>query len=839
MGRSSDRAAADKPHLPQGPNVRPSPPGVPVPLTRFFGREQEIAQIERMLREDGQRLVTLTGPAGTGKTRLGLQVAANVLAEFPDGAFFVDLVPIRDPNLVVSTIAQLLGLRETGGQALLESLEACLREKQIFLLLDNFEHVIAAASQVADLLAAAPRLKVLVTSREALRLRGEQEFPIAPLPVPDPRRLPGPEAISEYAVVKLFAERAINVHPSFSITHENAPAIAEICRRLDGLPLAIELAAARVKLFPPPVLLLHLESPLKILVHGARDLPLRQQTLRNAIAWSYDLLAEDEKTFFRRLSVLVGGFTVAAAEAVCDPEGNLAISALDGLASLAEKNLLRQEEHSESEPRFGMLETIRAFAREQLDESDELPSIRKRHAQYFMTFAEEAEQESGRTEIVASLNRMEREHDNLRAALAWAIETGEAEIGLRLGSALEWFWSQRSHLSEGRQWLDQILAQSSGAPAPLRAKVLFAAGDMAFQQGDFVSAVRLTQQALELFGAGEDKVSIARAYFLLGFVARQHADYAAARSYWMESLALWQGLDNKREAHRVTTHLLQVVRFEQDNVAVRRLQEQEAALMRDLQRGADAQAAATRLINQANLAEEYGDRAPLRSLYHQATTLGREWGADMHIAAALQQVGLLALNCGDYLEAASLFEECVRMEKTRSQMTNVAMALVSLGRAARSQGDLKRAHGAAVESLRVAREMGAKVGIARALHDLGQVTLKQRDGAAARANFQESLALWCEIDSHWGTVESLEAIAYLAMAERQPERAARLLGAAESLRQTIGIRHRPFERTDYESSVVAIRASLGEEAFAEAWAAGQALSLEQAVAEALAELGRA
>jgi predicted ATPase/class 3 adenylate cyclase len=361
------------------------PNNLPLQPTPLLGRERETAAVQGLLRRLDLRLVTLTGPGGTGKTRLGLQVAANLLDDFPDGVFFVDLAPIRDPDLVLSTIAQVLGVQESGGQPLLEALKAYLREKQILLLLDNFEQVIAAAPTVGELLSTCRGLKVLVTSREALRLRGEQEFPVPPLPVPDPKHLPPVEALCDYASVALFVQRAASARPDFGLTPENAAAVAEICQRLDGLPLAIELAAARVKLFGAEALLARLGSRLKVLTGGARDLPARQQTLRNTITWSYDLLEANEQRLFRRLSVFGGGWTVDAVEAVCNAEGDLGLDVLDGIVSLAERSLLQQlGEDAEGEPRFAMLETLREFGLECLESSGEAQAIRQRHANFFL-----------------------------------------------------------------------------------------------------------------------------------------------------------------------------------------------------------------------------------------------------------------------------------------------------------------------------------------------------------------------------------------------------------------------------------------------------------------------
>jgi len=448
------------------------PNNLPAQAALLVGREKEIEAVRgRLLRPD-VRLLTLTGPGGTGKTRLALQVAAEVLDDFEHGVFFVALAPISDPGLVVPTMAQTLGLKETAGQPLIETLKDYLRDRALMLVLDNFEQVLAAASRVAELLAAGPQLKVLVTSRAVLRVYGEHEFPVPPLTLPDPQRLPPPERLTQYEAVRLFIERALAVKPDFAVTNDNAPAVAEICRRLDGLPLALELAAARIRLLPPQAMLARLERRLPLLTGGARDLPARQQTLRNAIAWGYDLLGPGEQTLFRRLAVFVGGCTLEAAEAV----GGGAVEVLDGIESLVGKSLLRQEEGVGGEPWFAMLETIREFALERLEESGEAEAIRRQHAAHYLELAEQAESALKGSQQMAWLEQLEREHDNLRAALRRSVERGEAEYGLRLGGALGRFWWMHGYLIEGRAWLTALLAlPGASSSTAARALALFSA----------------------------------------------------------------------------------------------------------------------------------------------------------------------------------------------------------------------------------------------------------------------------------------------------------------------------------------------------------------------------
>ncbi|HEY6407500.1 MAG TPA: adenylate/guanylate cyclase domain-containing protein, partial [Ktedonobacteraceae bacterium] len=462
-------------------------PAQPTPL---IGREHEVATNRQLLRREEVRLVTLTGPGGTGKTRLGLQIASELRNVFADGVYFVSLAPISDPMLVMPTIAQALGIRDRVelGQPLSARLAEVLQQKQVLLLLDNFEQVIGAASQVADLLASCPQLKVLVTSREVLHVRAEHEFAVPPLELPDLAHLPEPAALARFPSVALFLQRAQAANPDFQLNATNARIVAAICVRLDGLPLAIELAAARMKLLSPQKLLARLSRRLAILTGGARDLPARQQTLRNTIEWSYHLLTAWEQRLFRRLSVFVGGCTLQAAEAVCTVPDDGAGQVLDGIASLVDKSLLKRLEQTgegSEEPRLLMLETIREYGLEALTTSGEEQAARQAHADYFLLLAEEAEPALKGPLLVEWLERLEQEHDNLRAALRWAVEGGRADLALRVGVALERFWVVRGHRNEGLAFLERALVAEAEIATDLRAKALLAAARLAFIQSHY------------------------------------------------------------------------------------------------------------------------------------------------------------------------------------------------------------------------------------------------------------------------------------------------------------------------------------------------------------------
>jgi predicted ATPase/class 3 adenylate cyclase len=519
------------------------PNNLPLQLTSFLGRQREIAE-GRQLLIDG-RLLTLTGPGGTGKTRLSLQIAADATDRFPDGIYFVPLGAISQSDLVLPTIAQVLGLVDPGTQPL-DRLVDHIGTKCFLLVLDNFEQVNDAAPQIADLLARAPKISILVTSRSPLRVSGEQEFPVPPLGVPDPKHLPDLEQLSTYESVALFTERAMAVRPDFAVTSANAPAVAEICVRLDGLPLAIELASARVRVLTPQAIMERLGDRLKLLSGGSRDLPERQQTLRGAIAWSYDLLDEADQRVFARLAVFAGGATLEAIERVVFEPGDAA-DPLDAVTSLVDKSLVRQESEPDGEPRFRMLSTIQEFATERLEEQGEAEEMGERQAAWVLALVQEGATGLFGQDQKAILDRFESEHDNIRAALARAIAHGHAEMAMRIFAASWRFWQMRGYLAEAREHAERVLALAGSADLPdARAAALEAAGGIAYWQGQLNVARGWYAEAVEIARASGDDARIANAIYNLSFTfTLEHEDQVQARALAKEAVEIYRRLGDE------------------------------------------------------------------------------------------------------------------------------------------------------------------------------------------------------------------------------------------------------------------------------------------------------
>jgi predicted ATPase/predicted Ser/Thr protein kinase len=656
--------------------AEPRPTNIPVQRTRFVGREKEVAAAKELLLRQDVRLVTVTGPAGIGKTRLAVEVASGLVERFPEGIHFVPLSAVSDPGSIASAIIQTLGIREAGGQSPVGTLKKNLQDSvraPMLLALDNFEHLIQASPVVAELLATAPNLKILVTSRAALHVYGEHEFPVPPLALPDSKSMPSLEILSQCPAIELFVQRASAAKPDFELNAENARAVTEICARLDGLPLAIELAAARVKVLSLSALQTRLASRLQLLTGGARDLPQRQQTLRAAFDWSYDLLSAAEQKLFRRLSVFVGGCTLEAVEAVCDTKGDLDLDLLDGMASMVDKSLLQQAEQASGESRFAMLETIREYAREKLEASKEEASTRRAHAAYCLVLAEEKVTEQTGAEGGEWLERFTLEHDNFRAALEWLIETGDAEWGLRLGAALFRFWEAREYLAEGSDSLGKLLKlEKAVAPTKARERALFAAGVLVGEQGDYAAANALFSESLDIARLLGDKQGAAVSLNALGVNARDRDDLAVAHSLLEESLALWRDLGDLKAIARALSNLANILKLQGEYEHARSLHSECLAIFQGL---GDRTGVAWSLNSQGDVAREQGDYAAAQTLYADGLVIFRGLGDRWGIAGTLADLGSLAREQQDCSAARSLYCESLKIFQELRHKRGIARVL--------------------------------------------------------------------------------------------------------------------------------------------------------------------
>ncbi len=665
---------------------------LPVQRTAFIGRERESDDLRQLLSRPGIHLVTLTGPGGIGKTRLALQVAGEMAGQFPSGVCFVALSAIAERGLIASAIAQAVGVRETGNTSLQENLMEYVGalSQPMLLVLDNFEHLVSAAPIVAQMLTAGPKLKVVVTSQAPLHIYGEHEFPVPPLALPDPKSNPPLDVLSRLPAIELFVERAQAVKHQFALTKENAPAVAAICSRLDGLPLAIELAAARIKLLSPSAMLTRLESRLSLLTGGARDLPTRQQTLRNTVEWSYGLLNDAEQTLLRRFSVFTGGCTLEALEAVCDTKGDLGLDVLDGMASLVDKSLAQQVEQVDKETRFVMLSAIREYALERLAGSNDESVTRRAHAAYYLVLAEE-----GAEDIAAKpewLDRYEVEHENFRLAIDYLIKTGDVEWGLRLGAALFRFWETREHFAEGRDGIGRLLALERTASRPkLRARLLFAGAVMAAAQGDYGSARPMFEQSLETCVELKDNRGVAVALNALAINARDRGELTDASLLFERCLAIWKDLGDPADIARALSNFASVMKMQ-------------------------------------------GEYERASSLYDECLTVFRQVGDSAGVAWTLNYLGDVAREKADLVAARSYCEQSLSEFRRLQDSWGIASTLSDLASLSCDQGnnaEARRLHG---ESIKLFQELGHNRGIARALECLAV-------NAAAQSNAEQSLHL--------------------------------------------------------------------------------------------------
>lgn len=739
------------------------PNNLPLQPTPLVGREKELAELEEMLAREEVRLVTLTGPGGTGKTRLGLQAASEVLDDnaYPDGVWFVDLSPLVDSGLVVPTIAGVLGVKEAGGGTpIVDTLKEYLRDKRLLLVLDNFEQVTDAAREVSALIATCPHLNVLATSRVPLHIRGEKEYPVPPLSTPDMRHLPPPERLSQYEAVRLFIERATDVKPDFQVTNENAPAVAEICVRLDGLPLAIELAAARVKLLPLQALLVRLSSRLKLLTGGARDLPARQQTLRATIEWSYDLLSAEEQALFRRMAVFAGGCTLEAAEAVCnyDKKG---IDVLESISSLLDKSLLRQADTG-GEPRFFMLETLREYGLEQMEQNGEIEEVRKAHVEFYLPRSVDWLELAGGDFSVPDwrpyMDRLVPEMDNSRAASSWLLEHS-TEGAVILCGFLAYFWHDRGYHSEARNLVEKALALPGASSKPGYAEGLLLAGSLAQTSGDMSAAAARFQSVIALLKEKR--------------LAGQGAFAAYARPGMTYDSYLGWALGQLASA----------------------------------------------------VASQDGPAAAFDVVVESVEEL-RASGKETALAMAEIGLGTAYAFRGELDKARSTLEEALAIGRKRDDRWIILVAGQMLGDVARIQGDFKAAAALYQQGISLSDNLGIKSEISARLHNLAYAELGQGNVERARELFMESVAAQHDAEHKGSIAEALAGFAALAAFEGRAERAMRLYGAVRAIWDSNHLAAWPAEQAEFERYTLRARAQVDEATGKRAWDEGYATSIQ-------------
>lgn len=768
------------------------PTNLPIQPNPLVGRDSDLEISRRLLEQPDVRLVTLTGVGGTGKTRLAMQAAAELLESFEDGAFLVDLAPLAQPELVLPTVAGTIGVRESAGYSLRDALVDHLSHKQLLLVLDNFEHVMAAAPTVADLLATCEQLKMLVTSRAPLRLRGEHEYAVSPLAVPDSRHLPPLEELAAVESVKLLVQRSMAIRPDFVLSSSNAPAVAEICSRLDGIPLAIELAAARMRTLEPASLLKRLDRRLKVLTGGARDLPGRQQTLKATIAWSYDLLTSDEQALFRWLSVFAGSGSIEAAEAVAEAGGDLEIDMLDGIESLIDQSLLRRSVGPDGEPRFVMLETLREFGLERLADANETETLQRAHLAWCLDLTSSVEAALRGPNQAMCLRRLDTDHGNLRSSLGWALDQGEAGLSVSLVRRLWPFWHVCGHFEEGMRWIEAALSRSDLTPTTDQLWAQIGAGSLSFAQGRFADAQRWYERAYadaETLGDSQATVILLNN---LGAVAHAQGVLDTAAERYEQSLALARELGEERRY-------------------------------------------ATALANLGAIAQYQGDTDTAIMRYEESLTRYRALGDKIGTMDALSNlVSVMAPILGQKEHAHRLGEEALSLARELGATQGEAFILTYLGIVAETAGEIGSARDLHEQSLRRYREVGDQAGVASSLGNLGAVAFETEDLESSVALSRESLALFIDMGDPDGAAFALDTLAAVLLEKGEAARAARWLGAADGLREAGGSAAPAESRRRRERFMSGLREALPPETLQAEIKTGHALSMEQVRNEVVA-----
>jgi predicted ATPase/class 3 adenylate cyclase len=804
------------------------PNNLPVQLTSFVGREREMAEVKRLF--GSTRLLTLTGPGGCGKTRLALQVAADVLEDYPDGVWLVELAALSDAALIPQTIATSLGIREQAGRAVVATVADYLQSKDLLLVLDNCEHLVAGCAEVIEtLLRSCPTLHLLTTSREPVGVAGEMIWSVPPLTPPSVNRGRDLAAVRESEAVRLFTERAQGVARKFALTPENAGHVAQICLRLDGFPLAIELAAARVKVLSVEEIAARLDDRFRLLTGGSRTALPRHQTLRATMDWSHDLLSPAERVLFRRLSVFAGGFTLPVGEAVCAGEGIDRAEVLDLLTRLVDRSLVAADLRGEA-ARYRLLETVRQYALGKLLESGEAPITRARHRDWFMARTEEAEAEMHGPQQRTWFDLLEVEHDNLRAAMEWSrSESAGAQQALRLAGNLWWFWFVRGYLTEGREQLETALASDDVRSAP-RARALVGAGSLAAVQGDYRHGVPLAEEGVRILRELGDDRNLAFALVVVGFIARQQGEHERAAMLCTDGVALARQVGLGWVLGLGLYLLGEVALFRGDHQRARTILEESLAVYR--QEG-DIRGIALAQLGRALVARQQGDYDLGAQLCRDSLAIFLELNDTWGLAQAMRTQALVVHAGGDYARAEDAYSQSLTLYRQLGDRWGAASSMRSLALMAHRRGDLDRARQLCEESLSMFRDLGDRRGTADTVQTLGVVARAQGDYAAASAAWQESLDLFWGAGDRLGTVQCLRLLAELAVMQGAYPRAAHLFGAVEGVSAAFALepaRHAPAR---YETALREVEERMPTNEFSAGFNSGRAMTMDEAVAFAL------
>jgi predicted ATPase/DNA-binding CsgD family transcriptional regulator len=784
---------------------------LPLQLTTFVGRRREIGDVQHLL--ETTRLLTLTGAGGAGKTRLALTVADALVDSYADGVWFVPLEALLDQALVPGHLASVFGVREEPGRPVTETVAGFLRARQALIVLDNCEHLAPICGTVAEgLLRVCPGLRILATSRQPLGIAGETTWRVPSLALPNPKRRPPVERLRQVEAVQLFAERAAAALPGFDVTERNAGAVAEVCQRLDGIPLALELAAARARVLSVQQIAARLDDRFRLLTGGSPTALPRQQTLLGTLDWSHDALGDQERRLLRRLSVFAGGWTLEAAEVVCVGDGIAPENVLDRLAQLVDKSLVSADDGGRGTMRYRLLETVRDYALEKLRSSGEETTMRRQHAAWVLSRAERLAADTYRLDQAVALEQLLAELDNLRAALGWALQDAETiQSGLRASVAVYRVWLVYGYLGEGREWLVQFASRVRDAESsPLRAMALFTAGTLAMFQGDYAGARALVEDSLALARATHNDFQLGESLNVQALLALNQGDTAQAWAIIQEDLEL---------CRRRVEHPGEDTDSGGDELA------------RAMYGGGWRDVALGHLLLVAGVgARLRGNYARAVEFYEESLTLLREQGDVWFVAQVLSNLGLVFHDQRDEARARAMFEEALAARRALGDRTGLARSLNDLGDVAFAEGDLDAASASYAEQLTIVRDLGDRSGTADALVALGHVARARGDLHTARLLFAESLAIRRDLGHRLAMPTVLDDLAELAAAEGAPERAVRLAAAAAALRDSIGSPAPEASRRGPETA----RQMLSEGASASAWAEGQSMGEAQAVTYALA-----